>query len=177
MDQLLKEMTIDHIPVALGGKFELFNEPFEFDVSPTSTLYYEGCEKDSVRYVEKRKEFERHDKEEYCYYYRKTSFFEGLSGASLTSSEMNDSPEDNNDWFDQVFRDVGEEDCDIVSPSSVEVSTVGSHSPSVSDHHHPLPILIKKYYYLLFFIALPSAVVALLSIYSVYFIIDDLKST
>ncbi len=69
MEQLLKEMTIENVPAVLGGDFQLYNEPIEFDVSSTSTLYYPGCEDDAAPYILKRREFEKHDPEEYCYYW------------------------------------------------------------------------------------------------------------
>lgn len=38
---LLNEITIDNIPKSLGGNFELVNEPFEFDLSPSGGLYFD----------------------------------------------------------------------------------------------------------------------------------------
>lgn len=34
MDNLLKEMTLDNIPAAVGGPFQLYNEPFAFNTAP-----------------------------------------------------------------------------------------------------------------------------------------------
>ena len=39
MDALLKDMPIESIPKALGGKFALYNESYDFDTSPTGPFY------------------------------------------------------------------------------------------------------------------------------------------
>jgi hypothetical protein len=39
MDSLLEDMTIENIPERLGGKFKLYNEPFQFDVSEGGPLW------------------------------------------------------------------------------------------------------------------------------------------
>ena len=36
---ILKEITEENLPVHLGGKFSLYNEPYEFDLSETSPFY------------------------------------------------------------------------------------------------------------------------------------------
>jgi hypothetical protein len=41
MDDLLKDVPIESIPKALGGKFELYNESYAFDTSPTSPFHAE----------------------------------------------------------------------------------------------------------------------------------------
>ena len=86
MESLLKEMTIENVPAAIGGDFQLYNEPFEFDVSPTSTLYYPGCEEDAKSYIEKRKEFEKHDTEEYCYYWNGITPPDSIYGGNANES-------------------------------------------------------------------------------------------
>lgn len=43
MPLLLEDMTIENIPESLGGQFKLYNEPYEFDRSPTGPLYYPGA--------------------------------------------------------------------------------------------------------------------------------------
>ena len=39
MDTLLKDMPLESIPVRIGGKFELYNEAYEFDVSEGGPLH------------------------------------------------------------------------------------------------------------------------------------------
>jgi hypothetical protein len=41
MDDLLKDVPIESIPKALGGKFELYNESYAFDTSPTGPFHAE----------------------------------------------------------------------------------------------------------------------------------------
>ena len=96
MDHVLKDMKKENIPAMLGGEFQLYNEPFEFDVSSTSTLYYPGCEDDAAPYILKRREFEKHDPEEYCYYWNgitppdsKFRFVSGLEVSRSVSSPFN----------------------------------------------------------------------------------------
>ena len=36
---ILKEINEENLPVHLGGKFSLYNEPYEFDLSETSPFY------------------------------------------------------------------------------------------------------------------------------------------
>jgi hypothetical protein len=43
MDVLLEGISMENIPASIGGKFELYNEPFEFDRSKSGPLYYEGA--------------------------------------------------------------------------------------------------------------------------------------
>jgi hypothetical protein len=40
MDHLLHEITLENIPEKIGGKFRLFNEPFEFNTKPGSNLCF-----------------------------------------------------------------------------------------------------------------------------------------
>jgi hypothetical protein len=42
MDALLKDVPIESIPKALGGKFELYNESYAFDTSPTGPFHAES---------------------------------------------------------------------------------------------------------------------------------------
>jgi hypothetical protein len=42
MDDLLKDVPIESIPKALGGKFELYNESYAFDTSPTGPFHAEA---------------------------------------------------------------------------------------------------------------------------------------
>ena len=126
MDSLLKEMTMDNVPVALGGNFDLFNEPFEFDVSPTSTLYYEGCERDSLKYIEKRKDFERHDQEEYCYYWN------GITPPnSIYSSNVYDSTRTNASETTSTKPTAKE----VTLPPPVSISAVQKADNAVSTAH------------------------------------------
>lgn len=37
---LKNQITEDNIPESIGGSFSLYNEPYEFDLSPGSALYY-----------------------------------------------------------------------------------------------------------------------------------------
>ena len=46
MPILLKEFSESSIPATLGGKFELFNEAFNFDMSEGGPLYYPGLAQD-----------------------------------------------------------------------------------------------------------------------------------
>lgn len=39
MDTLLKDMPLESIPVCIGGKFEQYNEAYEFDVSEGGPLH------------------------------------------------------------------------------------------------------------------------------------------
>lgn len=113
-----------------------------------------------MRYVEKWKEFERQDKEEYCYYYKKTTFRKGPSCSTISSVPLNLSG-GNNDWFDAVFRDVGEENGDTTPFSSTEIASAESvpSSISFSDHHYTIISMVfsNQYYHLLLLTILPIA--------------------
>lgn len=37
---LKSQITVENIPESIGGSFYLYNEPYEFDLSPGSALYY-----------------------------------------------------------------------------------------------------------------------------------------
>ena len=37
---LRSQITEENIPESIGGSFSLYNEPYEFDLSPGSALYY-----------------------------------------------------------------------------------------------------------------------------------------
>ena len=43
MDTMLEGISIDMIPKSLGGLFESYNEPFEFDVAKGGPLWYPGA--------------------------------------------------------------------------------------------------------------------------------------
>lgn len=38
-EALKDEITEENIPVSLGGKFALYNEPYEFDLSPSGPFF------------------------------------------------------------------------------------------------------------------------------------------
>lgn len=56
MEALLKEITYENIPKCLGGGFELYNEKYDFDLSPSSGLWYEGCPPEPVKSGSKKAE-------------------------------------------------------------------------------------------------------------------------
>lgn len=43
---LQKDISLENIPACLGGEFELYNEPYDFDVSPTGPFAYPAAEMD-----------------------------------------------------------------------------------------------------------------------------------
>ena len=41
LDTLLKDMPLESVPKSLGGKFELYNESYDFDTSAAGPFYTE----------------------------------------------------------------------------------------------------------------------------------------
>ena len=48
MKTLLNLMDMEMIPTSIGGNFELYNEPFDFDLTENGPLYYSGAPLSSI---------------------------------------------------------------------------------------------------------------------------------
>lgn len=46
MASLLEDLPIESIPTSLGGNFDLFNEPFDFNFAKDGPLYYDASTSD-----------------------------------------------------------------------------------------------------------------------------------
>lgn len=78
MTHLEGDMDIENIPTLMGGKFDLYNEPYYFNTQKDGPLWYEGCEKDAEPYLVQRDErlksfLDQGKTEEYCYYWSGTT--------------------------------------------------------------------------------------------------------
>jgi hypothetical protein len=51
LSALEKDISIENIPACLGGEFELYNEPFEFDVSESGPFFYPNAERDRQSFL------------------------------------------------------------------------------------------------------------------------------
>jgi len=43
LTKLLEDISIENVPVSLGGSFTGYNEEFDFDLSESGPFYYEAC--------------------------------------------------------------------------------------------------------------------------------------
>eukprot|EP01033_Poteriospumella_lacustris_P014146 gene14146-10099_t len=83
LNNLQKDIAIENIPTCLGGEFELYNEPFTFDTSPTGPFGYAQAETDRAAFLRRtpRLTFDAATAE-----VRQAQFYDELHPASVTTA-------------------------------------------------------------------------------------------
>lgn len=57
MTALQKDIALENIPACLGGGFDLYNEPYTFDTSPTGPFFYLGSDEDVKEFFQTHEMF------------------------------------------------------------------------------------------------------------------------
>lgn len=135
-EHLLKDITMENIPKAFGGEFELYNEPYKFNLTEGGPLWYPGCEKDSLPYINEKK---GNSGKEYCYYWdgktpsNSPFITPSVSTRSNAGSTVTEEEEKGND--DPVMSLKGPKTSLLVAPSSVtstKTTTTTSYRTNLS---------------------------------------------